>query len=70
VADRQLQLLQPAEGELARLVGLPAGGAGLRLGAPLVGALEPLDLLAEPADLAPQRVDDPVELCVEIIVAG
>jgi len=68
VADRELELLQPAEGDLTGLVGL-AGRPRLRFRPPLVGALEAFDLLTEPADLAAQRVDDALELCVEVIVA-
>ncbi|HEY8656146.1 MAG TPA: hypothetical protein VIN34_05380 [Candidatus Limnocylindria bacterium] len=45
MADRKLELLQPAEGEPARLVWLTAD-AGLRLRVPLVGPLETLDLYA------------------------
>jgi len=45
VADRKLELLQPAEGEPARLVWLTAD-AGLQLRVPLVGPLETLDLYA------------------------
>jgi hypothetical protein len=68
VADRELQLLQPAERALGRLVGL-ARRARLTLGALLVGLLELLDLLAQPADLAPQLIDDEVEQTIKIVLA-
>jgi len=68
VADRELQLLQPAERALRGLVRL-ARGARLALGALRVGLLEPLDLLAQPANIAPQLIDDEVELTVKVVLA-
>lgn len=68
VADRELQLLQPAERALRGLIRL-ARRFGLTLGALRVGLLEPLDLLPEPADLAPQLIDDEVELTVKVVLA-
>jgi hypothetical protein len=41
----------------------------LALRALLVGTLELLDLLAQPADVAPQRVDDEVELTIKVVLA-
>jgi len=69
VGDRELQLLQPAEGALRRLVRLTRR-ARLPLGALLVGLLELLDLLAQLANVAPQLIDDEVELTVKVVVAG
>jgi len=68
VADRELQLLQPAERALRGLVRL-ARRFGLTLGALRVGLLEPLDLLAQPANIAPQLIDDEVELTVKVVLA-
>lgn len=68
VADRELQLLQPAERALARLVRL-AGDARLALRALLVGALELLDLLAQAPDVAPQPVDDEVVETIKVVLA-
>jgi hypothetical protein len=41
----------------------------LTLGALLVGLLELLDLLAKPADVAPQLIDDEVEQTVKVVLA-
>lgn len=68
VVDRELQLLQPAERALRSLIRL-ARRFGLTLGALRVGLLEPLDLLPEAADVAPQLVDDEVELTVKVVLA-
>lgn len=68
VADRELQLLQPAERALRGLVRL-ARRFGLTLGALRVGLLESLDLLPEAADVAPQLIDDEVELTVKVVLA-
>jgi hypothetical protein len=68
VTDRELQLLQAAERALRGLVGL-ARRARLTLGALLVGLLELLDLLAKPADVAPQLIDDEVEQTVKVVLA-
>jgi hypothetical protein len=68
VADRELHLLQPAEGALRRLIGR-ARGARLAFRVLLVGLLELLDLVAQPADVAPQPVDDEVELAIKVVVA-
>jgi hypothetical protein len=68
MADRELQLLQPAERALRSLVRL-AGRTRLALGALRIGLLEALDLLAEPADIATQLIDDEVELTVKVVLA-
>ncbi|HEV2011538.1 MAG TPA: hypothetical protein VGS17_10995 [Candidatus Limnocylindria bacterium] len=68
VADRELQLLQPAEGALAGLVRL-ARDARLALRALLVGALELLDLLAQAPDVTPQPVDDEVIKTIKVVLA-
>ncbi|HEY8829401.1 MAG TPA: hypothetical protein VIM83_02260 [Candidatus Limnocylindria bacterium] len=68
VADRELQLLQPAERALRSLIRL-ARRARLTLGALRVGLLEPLDLLAQPPDFAPQLIDDEVELTIKVVLA-
>jgi hypothetical protein len=68
MADRELQLLQPAERALARLVRL-AGRARLAFRPLLVGALELLDLLTQAADVEPQPVDDEVKETIKIVFA-
>jgi hypothetical protein len=68
VVDRKLQLLQSAERALRGLVRL-ARRFGLTLGALRVGLLEPLDLLAQPPDFAPQLIDDEVELTIKVVLA-
>ncbi len=68
VADRELQLLQAAEGALRSLVRFTRG-ARLTLGTLLVRLLEPLDLLAKPANIAPQLIDDEVEQTVKVVLA-
>jgi len=68
VGDRELQLLQPAERALRRLVRL-ARGPRLALRTLRVGLVELLDLLAKPADIAPQLIDDEVELTIKVVVA-
>jgi hypothetical protein len=68
VGDRELQLLQTAERTPRGLVGLTRG-ARLSLGALLIGLLELLDLLAQPANIAPQLIDDEVEQTVKVVLA-
>jgi hypothetical protein len=68
VTDRELQLLQPAERALRGLVRL-ARRPRLTLGALRVSLLESLDLLPQPAYVAPQLIDDEVELTVKVILA-
>ena len=66
VLHHELQLLEPPVVALRLLVGLAARGAA-RLGLTLIRLSKPIDLLAEHANIAAQRVDDFVELRVEIV---
>ena len=66
--DRQLQLLQPAEGALGRFV-RRARRTRLRFRPLLVRALELLDLLPQAPDIATQPVHDEVEEPIEIVLA-
>ena len=64
----ELQLLQAAIGPLRLLVEIAFGrSTRLRLGHPLVGARELLDLLARAPDIASQHVDQSVELRFEVV---
>src|SRR5258708_4460708 len=67
VTDRELKLLEPAKCALARLL-LRAARARLALGAPLVGLLELVDLLAQATHIAPQPFDDEVEVTVKVVI--
>src|SRR5207249_7726615 len=63
----ELQLFQAAVGPLRLFVEIVFGrSAGLRLGHALIRARELLDLLARAPDIAPQHVDQSVELRFEI----
>ncbi len=63
VLHDELELLQPPIGTLRRLVELAlARPTRLSLGHPLVGTRELLDLLARTPDIAPQPVDQCIEL--------
>jgi hypothetical protein len=68
VLDHELELLQPPVRLLGRLIGLAVRApTRLRLGGPLVRASEFVDLLARAPDVAPQGVDDRVELRFEVV---
>src|SRR5947207_5007676 len=66
VLHDDLQLLQTAIPALRLLVRVARRAAGPILGLVLVGAAVWIDLLTKPADVAPQRFDDRVELRLEI----
>ena len=66
VLHHELELLQPPVVALRLLVGLAARGTP-SLGFTLIRLSEPIDLLAEQPNVATQRVDDFVELRVEIV---
>src|SRR5438876_6306584 len=68
VADRELELLQPAERALRGFVG-GARRARLRLRALLVGLLELLALLPEAAHVTAKPVDDEVEEAIKVVLA-
>jgi len=70
VLDDQPELLEAAVRTRGRLVELGVGTAGQRLRLLVVGLPEPFDLLAQTADVTTQRVDDGVELRVEIVAVS
>ncbi len=70
VLDDQPELLEAAVRTRGRLVELGVGTAGQRLGLLVVGLPEAFDLLAQTADVTTQRVDDGVELRVEIVAVS
>src|SRR6058998_3703903 len=66
--DDELQLLEPTVRLLRPLVWLAVlGVARLRLGGPLVRARVLVDLLPRAAHVPTKRVDDRLELCLEIV---
>jgi hypothetical protein len=69
VLHHELQLLEPPVVALRLLVGLAARRSP-RLGFALIRLPEPIDLLAQRTNIATQRVDDFVELRIEIVALG
>lgn len=63
----ELQLLEAAVGTLDRLVRVIGRATRSLLGLPLVGPTEAVDLLPQTANFATERIDDRVELRVEVI---
>jgi hypothetical protein len=68
VLHDELELLQAPVGLLRGLGRLAVlGAARLRFGGPLIRARELLDLLPGPPNVAPEGVDDRVELGFEVV---
>jgi hypothetical protein len=67
VLHDELQLLETAIGTLDRLVLVLGRAAGSFLRLLLIGPTEAVDLLTQAANLATKRIDDRVELRVEVI---